>query len=152
MVLGVGLAIAPVGGYLAVAGAWSEPWWMLLALAAGVSSWTAGFDILYALQDEDFDRAEKLHSIPVVFGRRGALSIARGLHVVTIVSLAAVGTAVPVGWLYALGVLVAAGLLLYEHSLVRGDDLSKLDAAFFTMNGVISLTFFGFVLAERLVG
>jgi len=71
--------------------------------------------------------------------------------VLTIVALAAVGTAVPVGWLYAAGVAVAAALLLYEHSLVRGDDLSRLDAAFFTMNGVISLTFFGFVLAERLV-
>lgn len=151
IVLGVGLAIAPVGGYLAVAGTWSTPWWMLIALALGVSSWTAGFDILYALQDEEFDRAERLHSVPVMFGRRGALAIARGLHVVTIVSLAAVGIAVPVGWLYAAGVSVAAALLLYEHSLVRGDDLSRLDAAFFTMNGVISLTFFGFVLAERLV-
>ena len=151
IVLGIGLAIAPVGGYLAVAGAWSTPWWMLLALALGVSSWTAGFDILYALQDEEFDRAHRLHSVPVVFGRRGALAIARGLHVVTILSLAAVGVAVPVGWLYAAGVCVAAALLLYEHSLVRGDDLSRLDAAFFTMNGVISLTFFGFVLAERLV-
>jgi 4-hydroxybenzoate polyprenyltransferase len=151
VVLGVGLAIAPVGGYLAVAGEWSTPWWMLIALAVGVSSWTAGFDILYALQDEEFDRRERLHSIPVVFGRAGALAIARGLHVLTIVSLAAAGTAVPVGWLYAAGVGVAAGLLLYEHSLVRGDDLSRLDAAFFTMNGVISLTFFGFVLAERLV-
>jgi 4-hydroxybenzoate polyprenyltransferase len=151
IVLGVGLAIAPVGGYLAVAGVWSTPWWMLIALALGVSSWTAGFDILYALQDEEFDRAERLHSIPVAFGRGGALAIARGLHVVTIVALAAVGTAVPVGWLYAAGVFVAAALLLYEHSLVRGNDLSRLDAAFFTMNGVISLTFFGFVLAERLV-
>jgi len=150
VVLGVGLSIAPVGGYLAVSGTWSTPWWMLLALAAAVSSWTAGFDILYALQDEEFDRREQLHSIPVVFGRRGALAIARGLHVVTVASLAAVGTAVPVGWLYALGVCVAAALLLYEHSLVRGDDLSRLDAAFFTMNGVISLTFFGFVLVERL--
>jgi 4-hydroxybenzoate polyprenyltransferase len=151
IVLGVGLAIAPVGGYLAIAGTWSTPWWMLVALALGVSSWTAGFDILYALQDEEFDRAEQLHSVPVVFGRRGSLAIARGLHVLTVVALAAVGTAVPVGWLYAAGVCVAAALLLYEHSLVRGDDLSKLDAAFFTMNGVISLTFFGFVLAERLV-
>jgi 4-hydroxybenzoate polyprenyltransferase len=151
IVLGIGLAIAPVGGYLAVAGTWSTPWWMLIALAVGVSSWSAGFDILYALQDEEFDRAEHLFSIPVVFGRRGALAIARGLHVLTIASLAAVGTAVPVGWLYAAGVCVAAALLLYEHSLVRGDDLSRLDAAFFTMNGVISLTFFGFVLAERLV-
>jgi 4-hydroxybenzoate polyprenyltransferase len=151
IVLGVGLAIAPVGGYLAVAGAWSTPWWMLIALALGVSSWTAGFDILYALQDEEFDRAERLHSVPVVFGRRGALMIARGLHVLTVAALAAVGIAVPVGWLYAAGVCVAAALLLYEHSLVRGDDLSRLDAAFFTMNGVISLTFFGFVLADRLV-
>ena len=151
VVLGVGLAIAPVGGYLAVTGEWSTPWWMLIALAIGVSSWTAGFDILYALQDEDFDRTERLYSIPVVFGRRGALAIARGLHVLTVLSLAAVGTAVPVGSLYAAGVCVAAALLLYEHSLVRGDDLSRLDAAFFTMNGVISLTFFGFVLAERLV-
>jgi 4-hydroxybenzoate polyprenyltransferase len=151
IVLGVGLAIAPVGGYLAIAGTWSTPWWMLIALALGVSSWTAGFDILYALQDEEFDRAEKLHSVPVVFGRRGALAIARGLHALTIVALAAVGMAVPVGWLYAAGVCIAAALLLYEHSLVRGDDLSRLDAAFFTMNGVISLTFFGFVLAERLV-
>jgi 4-hydroxybenzoate polyprenyltransferase len=150
VVLGVGLAIAPVGGYLAVAGEWSTPWWMLVALAVGVSSWTAGFDILYALQDEDFDRRERLHSVPVVFGRGGALAIARGLHVLTVASLAAAGTAVPVGWLYAAGVGVAAGLLLYEHSLVRRDDLSRLDAAFFTMNGVISLTFFGFVLAERL--
>ena len=151
IVLGIGLAIAPVGGYLAVAGTWSTPWWMLIALALGVSSWTAGFDILYALQDEEFDRAERLHSVPVMFGRRGALAIARGLHVLTIASLGAVGVAVPVGWLYAAGVCVAAALLLYEHSLVRGDDLSRLDAAFFTMNGVISLTFFGFVLAERLV-
>jgi 4-hydroxybenzoate polyprenyltransferase len=151
IVLGLGLAIAPVGGYLAVAGTWSRPWWMLIALAVGVSSWTAGFDILYSLQDEEFDRAEQLHSVPVMFGRRTSLAIARVLHVITIVALAAVGTAVPVGWLYAAGVCVAAALLLYEHSLVRGDDLSRLDAAFFTMNGVISLTFFGFVLAERLV-
>jgi len=151
IVLGLGLAIAPVGGYLAVAGTWSVPWWMLIALAVGVSSWTAGFDILYSLQDEEFDRAEQLHSVPVMFGRRTSLAIARVLHVITIVALAAVGTAVPVGWLYATGVCVAAALLLYEHSLVRGDDLSRLDAAFFTMNGVISLTFFGFVLAERLV-
>ena len=150
IVLGIGLAIAPVGGYLAVAGGWSTPWWMLIALALGVSSWTAGFDILYALQDEEFDRAERLHSVPVVFGRRGALAIARGLHVLTIVALAAVGTAVPVGWLYAAGVAVAAALLLYEHSLVRGDDLSRLDAAFFTMNGVISVAFFVFVLADVL--
>ena len=150
LVLGVGLAIAPVGGYLAVTGAWSVPWWMLIALTVGVATWSAGFDVLYALQDEEFDRVHRLHSIPVAFGRRGALFAARLLHLLTVASLAAVGLAVPVGWLYAAGVAVAAALLLYEHSLVRGDDLSRLDAAFFTMNGVISITFFIFVLIDRL--
>ena len=110
IVLGVGLAIAPVGGYLAVAGRVEH------AVVDARSRWRPacrrgrpGFDILYALQDEEFDRAERLHSVPVVFGRRGALAIARGLHVLTIVSLAAVGAAVPVGWLYAAGVLRRRG-------------------------------------------
>ena len=153
LVLGAGLAIAPVGGYLAVAGRWSSPWWMLIALAVAVMTWVGGFDILYALQDVEFDRTNRLHSVPVYFGEAGALRVARVLHAVTVLALAAVGVAgVPVGlgWLYAGGVVVAAALLLYEHSLVRPGDLSRMNAAFFTMNGVISLAFFGFVLAERL--
>lgn len=151
VVLGVGLAIAPVGGYLAVTGAWSDPWWMLPVLATGVMTWVAGFDVLYALQDVAFDRQTGLHSIPAALGEARALTIARAFHGLTVVSLAAVGAAVGAGWLYWLGVAVVAALLLYEHSLVRADDLSKLDAAFFTMNGIISIAFFGFVLAERLV-
>jgi 4-hydroxybenzoate polyprenyltransferase len=151
IVLGLGLAIAPVGGYLAIAGAWSEPWWLLAALAVAVATWVAGFDILYALQDVAFDRANALHSVPVAFGEGGALAISRGLHVLTIQSLALAGVAAGAGWLYAAGVAFAAVLLLYEHSLVRVGDLSRLDAAFFTMNGIISIAFFGFVLAERLV-
>ncbi|HYD54880.1 MAG TPA: UbiA-like polyprenyltransferase [Gemmatimonadaceae bacterium] len=151
LVLGLGLGIAPVGGYLAVTGQWSDPWWLLPALAAAVMTWTGGFDILYALQDVAFDRANRLHSIPAAIGERRALAVARVLHAVTVACLALVGVAVGGGWLYALGVMVAAALLVYEHSLVHPDDLSKLDAAFFTMNGVISLCFFGFVLAERLV-
>lgn len=150
LVLGVGLAIAPVGGYLAIAGAWSRPWWLLAALAAGVTTWVAGFDMLYALQDVEFDRVHRLHSVPVSFGEAGALGLARTLHTITVVSLALVGVAARAGWMYAAGVVVAAALLLYEHSLVRRGDLSRLNAAFFTMNGVISITFFGFVLAERL--
>jgi 4-hydroxybenzoate polyprenyltransferase len=150
LVLGLGLAIAPVGGYLAIAGRWSDPWWMLCALAIAVATWVAGFDILYALQDVTFDRDNALHSIPVAFGEAGALAIARTLHVITIASLTLVGVATTAGWLYAVGVGVAATLLLYEHSLVRVGDLSRLDAAFFTMNGIISLTFFAFVLTERL--
>jgi 4-hydroxybenzoate polyprenyltransferase len=151
IVLGLGLGIAPVGGYLAVTGAWSDPWWMLPVLAAAVMTWVAGFDVLYALQDVTFDRQAGLHSIPAALGEARALTVARGLHIATVIALAAVGIAVGAGWLYWLGVAVVAALLIYEHSLVRAGDLSKLDAAFFTMNGIISIAFFGFVLAERLV-
>jgi 4-hydroxybenzoate polyprenyltransferase len=150
LVLGVGLSIAPVGGYLAVTGAWSNPWWMLVLLATAVATWVGGFDILYALQDIEFDCAQGLHSLPAALGESVALNVARSLHVTTVLCLAVVGLAVGAGWIYAMGVVVAATLLLYEHSLVKPGDLSRLDAAFFTMNGVISIAFFGFVLAERL--
>jgi 4-hydroxybenzoate polyprenyltransferase len=150
VVLGIGLGIAPVGGYLAVTGAWSNPWWMLPVLAAAVMTWVAGFDVLYALQDVAFDRQTGLHSIPAALGEARAVTIARAFHAGTVTALGAVGAAVGAGWVYWLGVAVVATLLLYEHSLVRADDLSKLDAAFFTMNGIISIAFFGFVLAERL--
>jgi 4-hydroxybenzoate polyprenyltransferase len=149
-VLGLGLGIAPVGGYLAVTGAWSEPWWMLPLLAASVMTWVAGFDVLYALQDVAFDRRTGLHSIPAALGERRALVVARALHAGTVTGLAAVGGAVGASWVYWVGVAVVAVLLLFEHSLVRANDLSKLDAAFFSMNGIISIAFFGFVLAERL--
>jgi 4-hydroxybenzoate polyprenyltransferase len=142
LVLGVGMSIAPVGGYLAVTGQWSTPWWMLIALALGVATWGGGFDVLYALQDIDFDREHRLHSLPAALGGTRALNIARGLHIGTVLCLAAVGAATfgngSGGSFYALGVAVAAGLLVYEHSLVKSDDFSRLDAAFFTMNGVIS--------------
>lgn len=151
LVLGLGLGIAPVGGYLAITGAWSDPWWILPALAVAVMSWVAGFDIFYALQDVGFDRKQGLHSIPAAVGERRAIGVARLLHAITVLALAAVGVGVGGGWWYAAGVAVVAGLLIYEHSLVRPHDLSRLDAAFFTMNGVISIVFFTFVLAERLL-
>lgn len=156
LVLGLGMSIAPVGGYLAVAGRWSNPWWLLCVLATAVATWGGGFDVLYALPDIGFDRAQGLHSIPAALGARRAIRVARALHVITIVCLAIVGatafhTGSLSGILYWAGVLIAASLLVYEHSLVRADDLSKLDAAFFTMNGVISLTLFAFVLAGRLL-
>ena len=154
LVLGVGMSIAPVGGYLAVTGRWSTPSWMLVALALGVATWGAGFDVLYALQDIDFDREHRLHSLPAALGGARALNIARGLHIGTVLCLTAVGAATfgagSGGSFYALGVAVAAGLLVYEHSLVKSDDFSRLDAAFFTMNGVISIVFFTCVLIERL--
>jgi 4-hydroxybenzoate polyprenyltransferase len=155
LVLGVGMSIAPVGGYLAVTGQWSAPWWMLIALALAVATWGGGFDVLYALQDIDFDRQQRLHSLPAAIGGTRALNVARGLHLVTVVCLVAVGAATfgsgSGGSFYALGVVAAAGLLVYEHSLVKPDDFSRLDAAFFTMNGVISIVFFVCVLIERLV-
>jgi 4-hydroxybenzoate polyprenyltransferase len=151
VVLGLGLSIAPVGGYLAITGSWPAPWWMLCALATAVATWVAGFDILYALQDVEFDRANALHSVPAHSGERGALITARSMHALTVLSLIAVGLAVNAGVIYAVGVGIAAALLLYEHTLVRPGDLSRLDAAFFTMNGVISIVYFGFVFAERVV-
>ncbi len=151
LALGVGLAIAPVGGYLAVTGAWSSPWWMLIALALAVAGWVGGFDILYSLQDASFDRENGLHSVPVAFGASRAILVARMLHVITVAGLALAGIAVGAGTLYFAGVAVAASLLLYEHGLVRADDISRLNAAFFTMNGIISITFSLFVLADRVI-
>ena len=151
LVLGIGLSIAPVGGYLAITGRWSSPWWMLIALAIAVATWVGGFDILYALQDVSFDRENGLYSVPSTFGEANALGIARALHLTTVAALALAGLGAGAGALYFVGVLVAAVLLLYEHSLVKVDDFSRLDAAFFTMNGVISIVFLGFVFTERLL-
>ena len=151
LVLGLGLAIAPVGGYLAVTGAWSEPWWLLVALTVAVMSWSGGFDILYALPDVEFDRSQALHSIPAALGVPRAIVVARALHLVTVSALSVTVWAIGAGAIAWVGVGIVAGLLAYEHSLVRSDDLSRLDAAFFTMNGVISMAFFGCMLADRVL-
>jgi 4-hydroxybenzoate polyprenyltransferase len=135
--LGLAMAVAPVGGWLAVGGrgGW-EPW--LLALAIG--TWVAGFDVLYACQDLDFDRAHRLRSIPVRFGVPRALMISRALHVVTIAALFAVGIVAGLPRFYDLGVIVVAVLLLSEHSLVRADDLSKVKRAF-DLNGYVGILY-----------
>ncbi|HEX5725922.1 MAG TPA: UbiA-like polyprenyltransferase [Longimicrobiaceae bacterium] len=152
LVLGFALAIAPVGAYLAVAGEWSRPPAALAAIAAAVLCWVAGFDILYSLQDIDFDRREGLHSVPAALGPRGALRVSRGLHALSVAAFLALGMLVPeLGALYFAGVAVIAVMLAYEQSLVKEDDFSRLDAAFFTLNGAISLLFFALVLAERLL-
>ena len=114
-------------------------------------SWGGGFDIFYALQDIDFDRAHGLHSLPARYGTGPAIAIARALHLGTVAMLTLVGVGIGAGALYWAGVCVVALLLIYEHSLVRPADLSRLDAAFFTMNGVLSVTFFAFVLAGRVL-
>jgi 4-hydroxybenzoate polyprenyltransferase len=145
--LGAVDGLAPVGAWAAVKG---ELPWQAWALGAAVAAWVAGFDLFYALFDVDVDREQGLHSWATRFGERGAFIGARALHLLTVVLLAAVGIGLDVGTLYWLGVLMVAGLLLYEHTLVRPGDLRRLDAAFFTMNGVISVAFFAFVLADVL--
>jgi 4-hydroxybenzoate polyprenyltransferase len=156
--LGLGLAIAPVGGYLAITGAWSTPWWLLIVFALAVVCWSGGFDMIYALQDAEFDARHGLHSVPSKFGVRKAIGIARTLHVLAVVCFSVVVAAQPLGDVSALvnGILWAsvagiAGMLLWEHRLVRADDLSRIDAAFFTMNGLISLGFFASVLTARVL-
>jgi 4-hydroxybenzoate polyprenyltransferase len=149
--LGLSLAIAPVGGYLAVAGRWSDPWWLLLVITAAVATWVAGFDIFYALPDEAFDRDQGLRSAVVRLGQRRAILLAKLLHGVTIPALLLFGHAAGFGTWYYVGVAVAALILAWEHRLVRPGDLSRLGAAFFTMNGVMSVTVFAFALLDRIL-
>jgi 4-hydroxybenzoate polyprenyltransferase len=152
LVLGFALAIAPVGAYLAVAGEWSDSPAVLLVLAGAVLCWVAGFDILYSLQDLEFDRQEGLHSVPAALGARGALRVSRGLHALCAGLFFALGTLAPgLGGLYYVGAVALTVMLVYEQSLVQEDDFSRLDAAFFNVNGVISVGFFLLVLAERLL-
>ena len=136
--LGLAMAVAPIGGWIAAGGSFSaEPLWLGLA----IGSWVAGFDILYACQDVDFDRREGLQSIPTRFGVPRALLISRALHVVTILALAAVGVLAALGPVYAAGVAIVAGLLAWEQSMVRADDLSQVKRAF-DMNGWVGILYF----------
>ncbi|HMU60264.1 MAG TPA: UbiA-like polyprenyltransferase [Gemmatimonadales bacterium] len=148
--LGMSLAIAPVGGWLAVTGAWSDPAWLLLAITVAVATWVAGFDIFYALPDAAFDRASGLHSAVVRLGEPRAILLAKLLHGATIPALALFGWGAGFGWWYYAGVAAAAIILAYEHQLVKPGDLSRLDAAFFRMNAVMSVTVFSFALLDRL--
>jgi 4-hydroxybenzoate polyprenyltransferase len=145
--LGAVDGLAPVGAWAAIKG---ELPWQAWALGGAVAAWVAGFDLFYALFDVEIDRDQGLHSWATRFGETGAFAGARALHLTTIGLLIAAGVGLDVGWLYWVGVAIVGGLLFYEHSLVRPGDLRRLDAAFFTMNGVISVAFFAFVLADVL--
>jgi 4-hydroxybenzoate polyprenyltransferase len=148
LVLGLALSIAPVGAWLAVRGRFDAP---PVVLALAVLSWVAGFDTIYSGQDVDFDRREGLRSLPALLGIRLALTVARLLHVAAVVLLAALFVLVPLHPIYLAGVAAVAALLVYEHSLVSADDLSRVDAAFFTVNGWISVGYLVFtILALRL--
>ncbi len=149
--LGGSLAMAPVGGYVAVTGAWSDPWWLLVVVAFAVTLWVAGFDIFYALQDEVIDRAQGLRSLVVRMGQARSILIAKAIHGLAIVALIVFGYAARLGWPYYAGVGVAAGLMVWEHQLVKPGDLSRLDAAFFTANGIVSIVVFLGALVDRIV-
>jgi 4-hydroxybenzoate polyprenyltransferase len=146
--LGGCLALAPIGAWLAVSG--TAPWeaW---AVGGAVLLWVAGFDLFYSLFDLEHDRRERLHSWAVRFGERGVFRAARVFHAGAVVLLAAAGAGLDLGVLYWLGVVSTAGLLAYEHSIVHPGDLRRLDAAFFTLNGIISAVFFAFVALDVLV-
>ncbi|MBS1128289.1 MAG: ubiA [Nitrospirae bacterium] len=146
--LGLAISGAPMGAWIAVTGRFEFP---ALVLGVAVLFWLVGFDILYALQDVEFDQKAGLHSVPQRFGVRTSLLISRTAHLVTMLCLFWVYVLLPVGLVYLLGVLVAMGLIIYEHSLVKESDLSKLNIAFFNMNGYISVTIFIFTLLDVLL-
>jgi 4-hydroxybenzoate polyprenyltransferase len=143
--LGVADGLAPVGAWVAIT---NHLPWQAWVLGAAVALWVAGFDFFYALFDIDVDRDEGLHSIATRFGVRGAFAAARIAHVATVVCLIGVGLGLDVGILYWIGVAAVGVLLVYEHALVRPGNLRRLDAAFFTMNGVISVVFAAFVIVD----
>ncbi|HUU26849.1 MAG TPA: UbiA-like polyprenyltransferase [archaeon] len=146
-VLGLALSIAPVGAYIAVSGKFSPG---VLILAGAVVFWVAGFDIIYALQDESFDLKHGLFSLPAGLGSAGALIVSRICHLLAFLLLVLVGAFFPVGAFYWTGCLLVAVMLVFEHSLVSPGDLSRVDAAFFNVNGTVSIIFFGLNLLDRL--
>jgi 4-hydroxybenzoate polyprenyltransferase len=148
LALGAIDGLAPVGAWAAIA---DEIPWEAWAIGGAVAAWVAGFDLLYALFDVDVDRAQGLHSVPARFGEAAAFTGARLLHALTVFLIVVAGLGLPVGTLYWLGTAAVALLLGYEHSLVSPRDRRRLDMAFFTMNGVISVTFFAFVLGDVLL-
>jgi 4-hydroxybenzoate polyprenyltransferase len=147
--LGLAIGIAPAGAWIAVRGEVGRP---ALWLVAAVATWIGGFDILYALADRDFDRREGIHSIPARFGVPAALILSAVLHVGTVVALLAAGWAAGLGIIYYLGVAIVLAIFLYEHSIVRPSDLTRLDVAFFNLNGYVSVIYFAATLTQVLVG
>lgn len=145
--LGIGavLSCAPIGGWLAIYGKFDI---IPMLLGIGVLFWAAGFDLIYATQDVDFDRQNKIYSIPQSFGIENALIVSRFFHVITIITLIIIGGMTSLGLYYWFGVLITAILLIYEHSLVSPTDLSRVNQAFFTINGWVSIGLFGFTVMD----
>ena len=148
LVLGVGLALAPIGSYLAITGVFA---WLPLLFSFTVFCWVSGFDIIYALQDEDFDRNNKLKSIPVLLGTKGALMFSKVLHVLAFCFIVTAGVVGHFNWLFWIGASLFTMLLVYQHSLVKPTDLSKINIAFFTTNGIASVVFALFTIVSLFI-
>lgn len=148
LVLGLGLSLAPIGAYLAVTGSFN---WLPVLFSFAVLFWVSGFDIIYALQDEEFDRSQQLHSIPAALGKKRALWVSEFLHLLSATCVIVAGLQGHFGWWYWIGVLVFVSMLVYQHSIVKPDDLSKVNIAFMTANGVASIVFSLFVIADLFI-
>ncbi len=148
IVLGLGLALAPIGAYLAVIARFDL---LPILFAFAVLFWVSGFDIIYALQDEEFDRQNNLHSIPAALGKAKALRVSEILHLLSSACVMAAGFYGHFGWLYWVGVLVFGGMLIYQHSIVKPNDLRRVNLAFMTANGIASVVFAVFVIADLIV-
>lgn len=138
IVLGIGLALAPIGAYLAVTGTFA---WLPVLLSFVVLFWVSGFDIIYALQDEEFDKSQKLNSIPVLLGKSNALTLSRALHGLSFILLLSIAYIGMFGLLFWIGVIIFGSLLFYQHRLVKPNDLTNINLAFFTTNGIASICF-----------
>ena len=147
LILGLGLALAPIGAYLAVSGEFNI---IPLFFSAAVLFWVSGFDIIYSLQDEEFDKTHELHSIPVLLGKKNALMLSNILHLLTFSALSIAGLLGDFILYYWIGFSIFSALLVYQHTLVKENDLSKVNLAFFTTNGIASLIFGAFVIADLL--
>ena len=148
LVLGLGLALAPIGAYLAVTGVFDI---VPLLFSAAVLFWVSGFDIIYSLQDQEFDKEQKLHSIPVLIGTKNALNLSNLLHFLTFSALSIAGSLGDFSLYYWIGFWIFTALLIYQHILVKHNDLSKINLAFFTTNGIASVIFGVFVIADLLI-
>jgi len=148
LVLGLGLALAPIGAYLAVTGVFDI---VPLLFSAAVLFWVSGFDIIYSLQDQEFDKEQKLHSIPVLIGTKNALNLSNLLHFLTFSALSIAGSLGDFSLYYWIGFWIFTALLIYQHILVKHNDLSKINLAFFTTNGIASIIFGVFVIVDLLL-
>ena len=148
LILGLGLSLAPIGAYIAVTGQFSL---LPILFSLSVIFWVSGFDIIYALQDEEFDKSQKLYSMPAWLGKSKALRVSELLHLLSAGCVIIAGIYGKFGWLYWIGTIIFTGMLIYQHTIVKPNDLKKVNLAFMTTNGIASVVFSVFVIADLFI-